>query len=69
MKEVIVCQCLWPASIYETLTGHAPTCPIETIARKDRAVEFTLVLKESELDETTKGKVSAAIRKTLEEMD
>jgi hypothetical protein len=48
--EAIVCQCLWPKRVWETLTGHQPTCPVETVAKKQGRVAFTLVV-EGGLDE------------------
>lgn len=34
------CRCGWPSSIYQTLTQHSPTCPIEQEARARKAKEL-----------------------------
>lgn len=46
--EVILCQCLWPAVIYQTTTGHEFTCPVEQIAIAEKRVEFLKIIGESD---------------------
>lgn len=59
MSEVTICQCLWPTVISKTITGHSPTCPVEQAEVRENIKAFFAVVRESELPETTKGRILA----------
>ena len=48
MNEATLCRCLWPARIYETITGHESNCPVEKVAFEERAVEFLKIIAGSD---------------------
>lgn len=48
MKEVN-CTCSWPKKVNKTtVTGHAPSCPVEKTAVADREVAFQITLGKGE---------------------